>query len=120
MSYGRVMDGRAVEDGARSEPVEAMGDLFRALATPVRLSIVMELAAAPRSVGELVEVLGVSQPLVSQHLRVLRAARLVAADQRRRERVYRLLDEHVRHIVGDAAQHVAEHRRTAGPDPASG
>lgn len=32
-----------------------------------------------------------------------------------RERVYRLLDEHVRHIVGDAARHVAEHgRRSAG------
>jgi ArsR family transcriptional regulator len=109
------MDGGAVDGGARAEAVEAMGDLFRALATPVRLSIVMELSAAPRSVGELVEALGVSQPLVSQHLRVLRAARLVAVDQRQRERVYRLLDDHVRHIVGDAARHVAEHgRRPAG------
>ena len=115
MFYGHGMDGAAGEGWVRSEAVEAMGDLFRALATPVRLSIVMELSAAPRSVGELVEALGVSQPLVSQHLRVLRAARLVAVDQRRRERVYRLLDEHVRHIVGDAAQHVAEHgRRPAG------
>lgn len=111
MSYGRVMHGGATDGGIGFEAVEAMGDLFRALATPVRLSIVVELSAAPRSVGELVEALGVSQPLVSQHLRVLRAARLVAVAQRRRERVYRLLDDHVRHIVGDAAQHVAEHGR---------
>ncbi|MHA6628731.1 ArsR/SmtB family transcription factor [Pseudonocardia sichuanensis] len=112
------MDGGAVGQ-VRSEAVEAMGDLFRALATPVRLSIVMALSDAPRSVGELVEALGVSQPLVSQHLRVLRAARLVAVDQRQRERVYRLLDDHVRHIVGDAARHVAEHGRRPGV-PASG
>lgn len=111
MFYGSVMDDGALEGWVWSETVEAMGDLFRALATPVRLSIVMELSGAPRSVGELVETLGVSQPLVSQHLRVLRAARLVAVAQRRRERVYRLLDDHVRHIVGDAAQHVAEHGR---------
>jgi ArsR family transcriptional regulator, zinc-responsive transcriptional repressor len=114
MSYGRRVDGAEAGGGARSEAVEAMGELFRALATPVRLLIVVELAASPRSVGELVDALGVSQPLVSQHLRVLRAARLVAADQRRRERVYRLLDDHVRHIVGDAAQHVAEHGRRPG------
>lgn len=80
MSYGRIMNGGAVEDWARSDTVEAMGDLFRALATPVRLSIVMELSAAPRAVGELVEALGVSQPLVSQHLRVLRAARLTVSE----------------------------------------
>lgn len=71
----------------------------------------VELSAAPRSVGELVDALGVSQPLVSQHLRILRSARLVAVDQRHRERVYRLLDDHVRHIVEDAVRHVAEHGR---------
>lgn len=108
MSYGRAVDGGSGGGRAGSDVVVAMGDLFRALATPVRLLIVVELSAAPRSVGELVEALGVSQPLVSQHLRVLRAARLVAVERRHRERVYRLLDDHVRHIVGDAEQHVAE------------
>lgn len=111
MSYGRGVIEPAPSASPRLDAVEAMGELFRALSAPVRLSIVVELSAAPRSVSELVEALGVSQPLVSQHLRVLRAARLVAADRRRRERVYRLLDDHVRHIVGDAGQHVAEHGR---------
>jgi ArsR family transcriptional regulator, zinc-responsive transcriptional repressor len=59
-------------------------------------------------VHELTEALEVDQPLVSQHLRVLRGARVVAADRRGREVVYRLEDEHVGHIVADAITHVAE------------
>ncbi|WP_219416285.1 ArsR/SmtB family transcription factor [Pseudonocardia nigra] len=83
----------------------AAAELFRVLAAEVRLAIVLELVAAPRSVQELVGALGVRQPLVSQHLRVLRAARLVTAERRARERVYRLVDDHVRHIVADALEH---------------
>lgn len=93
MSYGRRMGDAADPRGVvTAGVVVAMGELFRALATPVRLSIVMELGPAPRSVGELVEATGASQPLVSQHPRVLRPARLVAVDRRNRERVYRLLE----------------------------
>lgn len=109
MSYGPVVCDPEVRGHASLDDVEAMGELFRALATPVRLSIVVELSVAPRSVGELVTLLGVSQPLVSQHLRVLRSARLVAVDRRHRERVYRLVDDHVRHMVSDAGRHVTEH-----------
>ena len=68
--------------------LEAAGDLFRALAAPLRLAIVVELASGPRSVHELVNALGASQPLISQHLRILRGARLVTAQRRQRERVY--------------------------------
>ncbi len=68
--------------------LEAAGDLFRALAAPLRLAIVVELASGPRSVHELVNALGASQPLISQHLRILRGARLVTAQRRQHERVY--------------------------------
>ena len=84
-------------------------ELFRVLGAEVRLAIVAELAQRPRSVQELVDALQVRQPLVSQHLRVLRAARLVTAERRNRQRVYRLVDEHVRHIVADARRHAVEH-----------
>jgi DNA-binding transcriptional ArsR family regulator len=83
-------------------------ELFKVLSAPVRLAIVIELARAPRSVQELVDALGVRQPLVSQHLRVLRSARLVTAERRERQRLYRLADDHVRHIVADALQHAWE------------
>lgn len=84
-------------------------ELFKVLGAEVRLAIVVELATAPRSVQELVDTLGVRQPLVSQHLRVLRSARLVTAERRHRQRLYRLVDEHVRHIVADALQHALKH-----------
>jgi DNA-binding transcriptional ArsR family regulator len=90
------------------EAVAAASELFRVLSAEVRLAIVLQLLDSPRSVQQLVAALDVRQPLVSQHLRVLRAARLVVVEQRARERVYRLVDEHVRHIVADALLHAAE------------
>jgi ArsR family transcriptional regulator, zinc-responsive transcriptional repressor len=87
---------------------EAAGDLLKVLSAPARLAIVSELAEQPRFVHELVELLGVSQPLVSQHLRVLRGARLVGVERRGREAAYSLVDHHVAHIVADAIQHSKE------------
>ncbi|MDH6108579.1 DNA-binding transcriptional ArsR family regulator [Kitasatospora sp. MAP12-15] len=97
--------------GQQDEPhadLQAASDLLRALAAPVRLGIVRELAGGRRRVYELVEALGVSQPLVSQHLRVLRTSRIVTAHRRSREIEYSLTDEHVAHIVLDAIRHAAE------------
>jgi DNA-binding transcriptional ArsR family regulator len=82
--------------------------LLRALAAPVRISIVLELQEAERCVHELVEALGVAQPLISQHLRVLKAAGVVHGERHGREVVYRLVDEHLAHIVVDAVIHVEE------------
>ena len=87
---------------------EAAGELLKVLSAPARLAIVTELAAQPRYVHELVEQLGMSQPLVSQHLRVLRGARLVGVDRQGREAVYSLTDQHVAHIVSDAVTHSKE------------
>lgn len=89
---------------------DAAASLLKAIAHPLRLAITEELRAAPRCVHELSEAVHANQPLVSQHLRVLRAARVVAADRRGREVVYRLEDEHVGHIVADALTHATEGR----------
>ncbi|MBS2538817.1 winged helix-turn-helix transcriptional regulator [Catenulispora sp. NF23] len=90
--------------------LRAAGELLKALASPVRLGIVRELSSGGKRVHELVAALGVSQPLVSQHLRVLRGFRIVTAERRAREMEYVLADEHVAHIVLDAIRHVEEHR----------
>ena len=87
--------------------VEA-GELLRALAAPVRIAIVLQLRTAERCVHELVEALGVTQPLISQHLRVLKSAGVVHGERHGREVVYRLVDEHLAHIVVDAATHAEE------------
>jgi len=64
--------------------------------------------AAGELLHELVERLGMSQPLVSSHLRVLRGARLVGVERHGREAAYSLADQHVAHIVADAVQHSKE------------
>lgn len=84
------------------------GDLLRALAAPVRLAIVLQLRIEERCVHELVDALGVTQPLVSQHLRVLKAAGVVRGRRRGREVVYRLVDDHPAQIVVYALTHVQE------------
>jgi DNA-binding transcriptional ArsR family regulator len=58
----------------------------------------------------LVDTLGAPQPLVSQHLRVLRGAGIVRGSRRGREIAYSLTDEHVAHIVADAVSHSREPR----------
>lgn len=91
-----------------AEDLTAAAELFRALASPVRVGVLLELTDGERCVHELVDALGIAQPLVSQHLRILRGAGLVVAHRRGREVGYSLHDEHVAHIVRDAVQHVAE------------
>jgi ArsR family transcriptional regulator, zinc-responsive transcriptional repressor len=86
----------------------AAGDLLRALAAPVRIAIVLQLRESERCVHELVDALAVTQPLISQHLRVLKAVGVVEGERHGREVVYRLVDEHLAHIVVDAVAHAEE------------
>ncbi|MBG6063804.1 ArsR/SmtB family transcription factor [Micromonospora ureilytica] len=65
-------------------------DAFTVLAEPTRRRILDQLRDAERSVGELVDGLGVSQPAVSKHLRVLRDAGFVTCRTAARQRIYRL------------------------------
>jgi len=67
------------------------GDLiWEALADGTRRQILRQLATGPRAVGEIAESLPVSRPAVSQHLKVLRAAELVADAAVGTRRFYRL------------------------------
>ena len=86
----------------------AASELLRALSAPVRIAIVLQLRDHERCVHELVDALGVSQPLISQHLRVLKSAGVVNGERHGREVVYRLVDDHLSHIVLDAVTHVEE------------
>ncbi len=88
--------------------LDTAGDLLRALAAPVRIAIVLQLRESSRCVHELVDALGVPQPLVSQHLRILKAAGVVAGERSGREVLYRLVDHHLAHIVVAAVTHAGE------------
>jgi DNA-binding transcriptional ArsR family regulator len=65
-------------------------DTFNAVAEPRRRQILDVLMAGERSVGDLVDVLGLAQPQVSKHLRVLREVGAVEVRDEGRQRVYRL------------------------------
>jgi DNA-binding transcriptional ArsR family regulator len=65
-------------------------DAFNAVAEPRRREILDLLAGGERPVGDLVRALGVAQPQVSKHLRVLREVGAVDVRDHGRQRLYRL------------------------------
>ena len=65
-------------------------DAFAVLAEPTRRRILARLRAADSSVNELVEALGVSQPTMSKHLKVLREAGFVSSRVATQQRIYRI------------------------------
>ncbi|CAN5384807.1 metalloregulator ArsR/SmtB family transcription factor [soil metagenome] len=67
-----------------------MIETLTALAEPNRFAMVQLLRGGPRSVNEIVGELGLSQPLVSKHLKVLSTAGVVTAQVQAQRRIYQL------------------------------
>jgi DNA-binding transcriptional ArsR family regulator len=65
-------------------------DAFNAVAEPLRRRILDVLGSGERPVNDIVETLGLAQPQVSKHLRVLREVGLVDARDEGRRRIYRV------------------------------
>lgn len=101
---------KAPEPSPRTAPTAAdlaeLSEIFAALADPTRLAIIYVIRARERSVGEIAADLGLSEPLVSQHLRRLRALRVVRVRQEGRHRFYHLDDEHVTTLLDVCLEHV--------------
>ena len=92
-----------------SRPAPA-GDPFDALGDPNRRAIVELLGAGQRSVQEIADVLPISRPAVSRHLRLLKRAGLVVEQPQGTRRIYQLHDEgveavqaYVERVWGEAA-----------------
>jgi DNA-binding transcriptional ArsR family regulator len=80
-------------------------DAFRAIADPTRRAILDLLRHGQRSVSELAEPFRMTQPAVSQHLRVLRDAGLVSQQRLGRRQIYRIVPEPLRYVHGWLAQY---------------
>jgi ArsR family transcriptional regulator len=80
--------------------------LFGALSDPTRVRIVGLLAHAELCVGDLCLVLGMSQPAVSHHLRLLRNLRIVNARREGKHIFYSLLDDHIHQLFHQGVDHV--------------
>ena len=85
-----------------------LAETFRLLGDPSRLRILFYCLNEPKSVGDIAEQLGLSQTLVSHHLRLLRGARLVIGERRSRQVFYALADDHVRDMLKDMVVHINE------------
>jgi DNA-binding transcriptional ArsR family regulator len=75
-----------------------VGSVFEILAEPNRRAMLSLLVASELSVGEIERELGMPQPTVSKHLRVLREAGFVEATVDAQRRLYRLKPEPLREL----------------------
>ena len=80
---------------AMDEITILQAQVLKILASPRRLDILHRLADGPLEVGRLAQATGASQPNVSQHISVMRAAGIVEAERDGREIRYRLVDPEV-------------------------
>lgn len=90
------------------DEVVELAEMFRLMSDPTRLKIILACLDQPVSVGATAEMLAISPSLVSHHLRLLRAARLLTADRRGRQVFYMVGDPHIRSMLTDMVDHVAE------------
>lgn len=102
----RRMRARAIRIG--DDQVVELAEMFRLMSDPTRLRIILACLDRAASVGEMAEGLGISASLVSHHLRLLRAARLLQSERRGRQVFYVVGDEHIRSMLTDMVDHVAE------------
>ena len=88
--------------------VVPLADLFRLLGDPTRLRIVLACVEQRRAVGAIAELLGLSASLVSHHLRLLRAARIVRAERQGKQVFYAAADAHISGLLANMFEHIAE------------
>jgi len=91
------------------EPAIAqVADLFHLLGDPTRLRIVLACLGQPTSVGDIAATLALSSSLVSHHLRLLRAARIVKAERQGKQVFYAAADAHISTLLATIFEHIAE------------
>lgn len=88
--------------------VAELADLFSLMGDPSRLRIIIVCLHEQISVSEIAARLQLSQSLVSHHLRLLRAARMVRSERRGKQIFYTAADEHVQCVIEDMATHISE------------
>ena len=107
VAYGKIrMNFMAAS--SKGPEVGSAVELLKALGNPIRLSIVVSLLKGPRCVHDLTDELALPQPLVSQHLAVLRTSTLISARRVGRENSYSIADDHVERIARAALDHAQE------------
>jgi DNA-binding transcriptional ArsR family regulator len=85
-----------------------LAETFQALGDSSRIQIVWALAQGELCVGDLAQLISMSQPAVSHHLRTLRNLRLVKVRKDGRTSFYSLDDEHIERLLHEGIEHVKD------------
>ena len=103
-----------------SDQTVQLAETFGLLADPTRLSIVLTCLEREIAAGDIAEELGISSSLVSHHLRLLRAARMLRAERRGKQVFYSMADACVRDVLKIMIDHLFVHDHGGSDDPHEG
>ena len=99
---------RLLEEMPAEEDLYDLAELFKVFGDTTRIKILYALFAAELCVGDIAQLLGMSQTAVSHQLRVLRTNKLVKGRKEGKIVFYSLSDDHVRTIIDQGMEHVDE------------
>jgi DNA-binding transcriptional ArsR family regulator len=85
-----------------------LAEMFRLVGDASRLRIVVACLNQPRCVSDIAATTRLSPSLVSHHLRLLRAARMLRAERLGKQVFYAAADHHVRRVIQDMVAHLAD------------
>ena len=85
-----------------------LAEMFRLMGDASRLKIILACLEEPVCVSNIAARLKLSPSLVSHHLRLLRAARVLRAERHGKQVFYAAADEHIRCVIIDMTAHVGE------------
>ncbi len=109
-----LADKDSVTLNAPDEDITRLAEMFRLMGDSSRLRIILSCLHQPISVSDIANQLDLSQSLVSNHLRLLRGARIVRAQRRGKQVFYIAADAHIQCVIEDMVAHVAEPTRAGG------
>ena len=98
-------------NGSRIDSTENLTKILKALGDTSRLNIVLSIGEKARSVSEIVSSTGLSQTLVSFHLRVLREANVVTTERNGPFILYSLSDPNLNKTLVDLAKSISPNGR---------
>lgn len=92
------------------ENVQVLADTFRVLSDANRLRIIFACLSGACAVGEISEKTGISQPLASHNLRLLKAMRVMKSEKQGKQVFYSLADDRIHCVLDDMVTHINESR----------
>jgi len=99
---------RVLSEMPPEEALYDLAELFKVFGDSTRIKILYVLFEAELCVGDIAQLLGMTQTAVSHQLRVLRVNKLVKGRKEGKTVIYALADDHVRTILGQGMEHVDE------------